>query len=352
MCARSDGPAVRVSVVVPAYNAERTLARALEAVAAQLDERDELIVVDDGSTEHTAEIAAVIARARTIRLERNQGISASRNAGAAAARGEMLFFADADAMLGPGALDRAWRQLQADPGCAAVVGIYSADGGPDNTVSRVKNLWIRYTYLCAPQWIDWAFTCALAIRRSAFEAIDGFVPAAGVRWGGEDIELGLRLTRAGYRIRLDHGIETTHLRRHDVLSLLLNDFRRSAGYARLGWQALGWRALLRERRFANIDSRFLAGIPLVTGATALLWAAPMLPPLLLLVPPPLAAYLALNLPYYRYLVREGGPGLALSGAGLLAASQLVSLVGASLGVAGVLPRGEARAQRCSNRTSN
>ena len=333
----SRGAAGRISVVMPAYNAEATLARALQGVVDQLGPRDELIVVDDGSTDRTAEIAESF-QVRPIRMPSNQGVSPSRNAGAAAAQGEILFFADADAMLAPGALERAHDQLEADPSCAAVVGIYSADGGPGNTVSRVKNLWIRYTYLRAGEWIDWVFTCAMAVRREAFEAVGGFVSAAGVRWGGDDIELGLRLTRGGYRIRLDPGIQTTHLRRYDTVGLLLNDFCRSTGFASLGWRTLGWRTLLRDRRFANIDARFLAGLPLVGGTAAMLWAAPAAPGLLLLAPFPLAAHFLLNLPYYRYLHRHGGPGLALAGSALLFSSQLVSLLGSALGVSGVLPR--------------
>jgi glycosyltransferase involved in cell wall biosynthesis len=84
-----------VSVIVPAYNAERYLDEALESVLSQSFQDLECIVVDDGSTDSTSEIAARRKRVRTLRQD-NQGASAARNTGIRAARGEFLTFLDAD----------------------------------------------------------------------------------------------------------------------------------------------------------------------------------------------------------------------------------------------------------------
>jgi glycosyltransferase involved in cell wall biosynthesis len=84
-----------VSVIIPAYNAERYLDQALDSVMRQTCQDFECIVVDDGSTDSTPEILARRERVRVIR-QPNQGAGAARNTGMHAARGEFLTFLDAD----------------------------------------------------------------------------------------------------------------------------------------------------------------------------------------------------------------------------------------------------------------
>ncbi len=91
----------RFSVVVPAFNAEATLARAIESVRSQTWPAHEIIVVDDGSTDATAEIAAGFGAAVRLIRQNNSGVSAARNAGVAAASGDWLAFLDADDWYAP-----------------------------------------------------------------------------------------------------------------------------------------------------------------------------------------------------------------------------------------------------------
>lgn len=88
------------SVVIPAYDAERFLDEAIESVLAQTYSPVELLVVDDGSTDRTAEVAAAYSEAKLIAQE-NRGPSAARNRGAAAAGGEFLAFHDSDDAMTP-----------------------------------------------------------------------------------------------------------------------------------------------------------------------------------------------------------------------------------------------------------
>jgi hypothetical protein len=90
----------RFSVVIPAFNSAATLARAIESVRAQSWPAHEIIVVDDGSTDATAEIAAGFDSVRLIR-QKNSGVSVARNAGAVAASGDWLAFLDADDWYAP-----------------------------------------------------------------------------------------------------------------------------------------------------------------------------------------------------------------------------------------------------------
>ena len=86
----------RFSIVIPAYNAATTLARAIESVRAQSWPAHEVIVVDDGSTDDTADVASQVGGAVRLIRQPNSGVSAARNAGAAAATGDWLAFLDAD----------------------------------------------------------------------------------------------------------------------------------------------------------------------------------------------------------------------------------------------------------------
>ncbi|MFN3750060.1 MAG: glycosyltransferase family 2 protein [Thiobacillus sp.] len=90
----------RFSVVIPAFNSAATLARAIESVRAQTWPAHEILVVDDGSTDATAEVAAGCDGVRLIR-QKNSGVSVARNAGAAAATGDWLAFLDADDWYAP-----------------------------------------------------------------------------------------------------------------------------------------------------------------------------------------------------------------------------------------------------------
>lgn len=91
---------MRISVIVPAYNEENTIQRVLEALEREMPGTHEIIVVDDGSTDRTAEIAEAVSRSaaavRVIRLPRNQGKTAALRAGFAASSGEVVIVQDAD----------------------------------------------------------------------------------------------------------------------------------------------------------------------------------------------------------------------------------------------------------------
>lgn len=86
----------RFSVIIPVYNAASTLARAIESVLKQTWPAHQIIVVDDGSQDHSASIAEAFGDTVTLIRQPNAGVSAARNAGARAASGDWLAFLDAD----------------------------------------------------------------------------------------------------------------------------------------------------------------------------------------------------------------------------------------------------------------
>ena len=179
-----------VSVIVPARNAAATVGRTLACLARQtLTEPYEVIVVDDGSSDETAQIAER-AGVRVLRLS-GEGAAAARNAGAAAGSGELLAFTDADCFPTEG-----W--LAAAVGAFAAADLVQGAVEPEPGVAMGpfdRALWARgETGLYE--------SANLLVRRSVFERLGGFEewfdPGAR-RPIGEDVWLGWRARRAGAR---------------------------------------------------------------------------------------------------------------------------------------------------------
>src|SRR5215212_1699019 len=121
-----------VSVVIPCYNQAHFLGEAIESVLAQSYPNFEIVVVDDGSTDDTSEVAAYYPGVRLVRQE-NKGLSGARNVGLARSEGEYLVFLDADDRLLHEALEAHLEHLKANPECAFVSGHYrfmAVDGSP------------------------------------------------------------------------------------------------------------------------------------------------------------------------------------------------------------------------------
>lgn len=97
-----------LTIIIPVYNAERTLRRCLESVDNQIDERVQVIIIDDGSTDNSIEIASEFAMMGcTYRFnEKNTGVSWSRSRGLRLAEGKYVTFLDSDDELAPGAIDK------------------------------------------------------------------------------------------------------------------------------------------------------------------------------------------------------------------------------------------------------
>ena len=135
-----------VSVIVPIFNAERWLAATLDSVRAQSWPRIELILVDDGSRDGSAEIARRHGGpdSRLIQQE-NAGIGAAREAGRLAASGDYITYLDADDLINPEKLELQVHRLQREPGCVACCEWGRFDGAADPETAR---------FIPEPVWAD------------------------------------------------------------------------------------------------------------------------------------------------------------------------------------------------------
>ncbi len=221
-----------LSVIVPAHDAGSHLPDCLAALRGCGPAGTEVIVVDDGSTDESAAIAARLG-ARVVRLGANAGAAAARNRGAAEARGDILLFVDADVAVAPDAVVRVLRAFAEDPGLGAVFGSYDSRPRAPGLVSRYRNLLHHYVHQTGKTEAFTFWSGCGAVRRQVFEAVGGFDDDAAWR-SIEDVELGYRLRRAHHRIRLDRTLQGTHLKRWTLGSMIRTDaLYRAAPWARL-----------------------------------------------------------------------------------------------------------------------
>jgi glycosyltransferase involved in cell wall biosynthesis len=217
----------RISIIVPVYNDPGNLADCLSAIRALAHSEVETIVVDDGSTE---DVASAVDRTgvRLLKLSRNSGPAAARNHGARQAQGDILFFVDADVVLAPDALEHVEGAFQEQSDLAALFGSYDAEPRAPGLVSQYRNLLHHFVHQNGHSDASTFWAGCGAIRRPVFEAIGGFDEKRFRFPSIEDIELGYRLRRAGYRILLHKSLQGKHLKRWNFLSVVKTDISRRA----------------------------------------------------------------------------------------------------------------------------
>lgn len=180
-----------ISVVIPTRNRAHYLVEAIESVLAQSYGNREIIVVDDGSTDHTADIVAAFGdRVRFVRQE-NRGTGAARNAGITHAAGEFLAFLDDDDTWTEGKLARQMRVFQTAPETDAVYGHMEQFVSPeldDEQRARFRHL--------AGQVIPAPIAPAMLIRRASFDRVGLFDESLPI---GLEMDWYARLCEAGLK---------------------------------------------------------------------------------------------------------------------------------------------------------
>ncbi len=212
-----------VSIVIPAFNAQRTLGRALASIRDQPDPGvREVIVVDDGSTDGTAAVAESFEGVLVIR-QANAGPAVARNRGAGVARGRLLVFMDADCEATPGWLAHMLARF-ADPEVVAVKGAYRTR--QRELVARFVQIEYedRYDRLARSRSIDFIDTYSAAFRRGVFLGHGGFSAEFPIACA-EDVDLSFRMSRAGGRMVFEPQAIVYHLHPNRVASYLRKKFK-------------------------------------------------------------------------------------------------------------------------------
>lgn len=199
-----------VSVIVCSYNGAKTLAQCLESLGKIDYPNFEVILVDDGSTDDTRDIAARFPHVRYFH-QTNHGLSHARNHGGAVAQGEIFAYTDSDCMADPDWLYYLLSTL--------LSGDYAGVGGPN--VSPPARNWVQACVAAAPGGPSHVLLtdtvaehipgCNMAWYRWAFESIGGFDPE--YHKAGDDVDFCWRVQQAGHEIAFSPTALVWHYRR-------------------------------------------------------------------------------------------------------------------------------------------
>ena len=294
-----------ISVIIPVYNGEKFLPGCLDALVSGSYRDYELIVVDDCSTDRSVEISRAKG-ARVLKTSRQSGPGGARNLGAQEARGEVLFFVDADVVVKPDTLERVAANFMDHPEVASVFGSYDDEPAEKNFISQYKNLFHRFVHQQARSEAETFWAGCGAIRRDVFLAVDGFDAERYPRPAIEDIELGYRMRSRGHRILLDKQLQAKHLKRWTLKSMLHADiFCRAVPWSMLIFESKG---MVNDLNLQTTD-RISAG--LLGLSLLLLPFTVLMPQLLLLIVVMLAAIPILNHKLYRFFYHRKGLAFAI-----------------------------------------
>jgi glycosyltransferase involved in cell wall biosynthesis len=221
----NDQPLPAVSVVVCSYNGARTLRECLASLRRLAYPDYEVILVDDGSTDDTPAIAKDFPEVRCIRHD-NLGLSAARNTGLRAARGEIVAYTDSDCIADPSWLLYTVQAMR-EQGVNAI-------GGPN--VAPPSDNWVAKCVAASPggpshvmlddRYAEHVPGCNMAFDRAALLAIGGF--DVQFRQAGDDVDICWRFIDAGLKIGYAASALVWHRRRNTIMAYL----RQQKGYGR------------------------------------------------------------------------------------------------------------------------
>jgi len=317
-------------VIVPVKDGAAFLERTLPPLVASLPPGVELIVSDDGSSDASAAVAQTNG-ARLVKHPAATGPAGARNRGASAADGAILVFLDADVRVHADTLMRLLDVFE-DSAVAAAFGSYDATPEARSWVSLYKNLAHHFVHQRSSGEAATFWAGCGAIRASVFRELGGFDETYR-RPSLEDVELGYRLRRRGYLIRLLPAAQVTHLKEWSLTSWLRAD---------LADRAVPWARLLRKGhglpRDLNFTSADRAASLLVGLGCAGFVAGALVPLAALFGAAALVLAIILEAPFLAFCAQRVGVPFAIAAAGLQLLHRIAGLAGLLIGFATPTPR--------------
>ncbi|MFI5360585.1 MAG: glycosyltransferase family 2 protein [Elusimicrobiota bacterium] len=217
----------RFTVIMPVFNAAHFFTDVLDSIPADLDDDFEIVLIDDCSTDGTAELIRRHPRFPKIALLRtaeNSGPATARNLGAERARGEYLLFFDADVVFLPDTFERARAYVLAHPEVRCFTGINSKESAAPGFVSRFHATWSNYLLDLIPEGgvaTQWNPRLGF-IRKDFFRELGGF----DARYRKADVEDYAFTRKIGRHVGFTRDLEIKH-RFADLPGTMRNFYKRS-----------------------------------------------------------------------------------------------------------------------------
>lgn len=231
-----------ISIIIPVYNGGKTLDYCLESVFKSAYPNFECIVVDDHSSDNSLSIAEKY-DVKLTRLNKQRGAAYARNCGAEAAKGDIIFFIDADVTIYEDTLLKVEKSFRQNPDIAAIFGSYDDQPGCSNFFSQYKNLFHHYVHQTSLEDAATFWSGCGAIKADIFKTANGFDHDLYSKATIEDIDLGYRLKGMGYKIHLNKDLQVKHLKKWNFFSMIRADIF----YRAVPWSML----ILRKQNLIN-----------------------------------------------------------------------------------------------------
>jgi GT2 family glycosyltransferase len=312
-----------VSIIIPTFNGAARIGNCLDALLKQAGQDAEILVVNDGSTDNTAEVVGSYSGVLLI-SQANAGPAAARNRGAVEARRTIILFTDDDCVPTPDWLE-AMLEPFADPEVVGVKGVY----GTRQTSLAARFVQIeyedKYRVMAGFAYIDFIDTYSAAFRRERFLEMTGYDTSFPVACA-EDIELSYRMSARGWKMKFAPGAIVYHTHPGTFLSYLKKKYKFAF------WRVLAVRKNpgkgLKDSHTPQLMKLQLLFAPALFAALAFdLAARPAMPASALVV----AAFLASTLPFTLRAVKKD-PLVGLFSPALLAARACAQMLGVTAGL--------------------
>lgn len=222
-----------ISVIIPAYNSANYITKCLDALKDSIYQWYEIILVDDSSSDNTADIAREMG-CRVFVNERRSGPAVARNYGSRQAKGEIVLFIDSDVLVKKNTLEIVAATFSNNPDISALFGSYDDEPSERDFLSQYRNLLHHYIHQNSnPDAATFWAGCG-AVRKNIFLELDGYDYKRFAEPSIEDIELGYRLREKGHKIRLEKNLQVTHLKHWSWNSMIKTDiYNRAVPWSRL-----------------------------------------------------------------------------------------------------------------------
>jgi glycosyltransferase involved in cell wall biosynthesis len=242
-----------ISVIVPFYNAERTLGKCLSSIFGSDSEVLEVIAVDDRSTDSSLDIVRTFS-CKVLRSCK-KGESFARNTGIDQAQGELIVFIDADIILEKDTLTKIRRHFAGESEVDAVTGLLSKKHFNKDFFSIYKNLYMNYIFMNMPDRVTFLYGSIFVVTKEAIESFDTsrilLTP---------DTELGIRLNKKGKKIILDKDIKVIHQKKYSLFSFIKNEFIVPFSWSYVFLKHIGYRDFFVQKGFAHARHGQILGV--------------------------------------------------------------------------------------------
>ncbi len=211
------------SIIVPAYNAERTIKQCLDSLMRQdYAGNYEVIVIDDGSSDSTPDIVSTYKRVKLIR-QSNAGPAVARNRGAKEAQGDIIIFTDSDCMPENSWVSEMLRPFK-DKDVVGVKGRYKTRQKEITARFVQMEYEDKYSYMQKNDYIDFIDTYSAGFRKDVFLDLKGYDSDFPVACA-EDVELSFRLSRRGYKMVFNPDAVVYHLHPNKLWNYLKKKYK-------------------------------------------------------------------------------------------------------------------------------